>query len=275
MPFIPFSGEITVVVALWLQASPVCTDIVKCYTSPLLNKIVDTMIPLVKIYGDKNNENGGISVAVQPFVYVLKSSGFISSEAGEMIKSLLQDSITFFVCVFFCFMPWKVADIGVVLVGFVIPAYNTSLLTSSTTSYVDMQRLKIENTPMVSTFLHMLLCIHIDIFDSNQNGIHTVQVDTPLKIGGNTNDGNSVLNSCVVCKALGRFCSMHSTATKTISSSETKKPVAPFSLLSPFKGLFSPRTPVPKNESKISPSIATEEYSIGCTICIDTFLRLS
>ena len=155
IPPIPFSGEITVVVALWVQASPVCTDIVKSYTSPLLNKIIDVMIPLAKICGDENNENGGISVVVQPFVYVLKSSGVISSEAGEMIKSLLQDSITFFVCVFFCFMPWKVADIGVVLVGFVIPAYNTSLLTSSTTSYVDMQRLKIENTPMVSTLFHI------------------------------------------------------------------------------------------------------------------------
>ena len=156
------------VISLWVQASPVCTDIVKTYTGPLLIKLMDHLVPLAKVGGDNEDSSGGIAVVVQPFVFVLKSAGFLSEEGESMVKSLLQDSISFFVCVFFLFMPGKLANIGLVLVGFVIPAYNTSFVTSSASSYTQMQALKLESTPMVCKFERKrIICvvsfIHISV----------------------------------------------------------------------------------------------------------------
>ena len=175
LPVVPFAGEITVVVALWVQASPVCTDIVKSYIGPLLNKVIECVIPLAKIGGDGNgNSLGGIAVIAQPLLFVLKSTGFLNTQIEDIIKSSLQDSLSLLLVVFFCLTPWKVANIGVVVIGFIIPAYNTSLVTSSTSSYNHMQALKMENTPMVHIYIYTY--VHIYIFTYSFGRLFFIQI---------------------------------------------------------------------------------------------------
>merc|ERR1719473_2536164 len=175
--------------ALWVQASPVCTDILQSYIGPFLTNIIDNLIPLAKIAGsDGNKSGGGLMVIVQPFLYTLKAMGLLGDQSEGLIKSLLQDSVSFVLCIFFCLTPWKVASIGVIIIGFVIPAYNTSLVISSKSSYTQMQAIKLENTPVGKITLKI------------GDGSSTIS-KSEQKVGGSQN--------CNVCRILGRLCSKH------------------------------------------------------------------
>ena len=108
------------------------------------------------------------------------------------------------------------------IIGFVIPAYNTSLVSARSTSS-QLQALK--------------------------DGILSPKSSAKGRDKGKgktmSDDADSELPDCVVCNALGRLCSQHNaTPSPQKSGKSAPEEAAPFSILTPFRGLFSPKTPM-------------------------------
>ena len=103
---------------------------------------------------------------------------------------------------------------GAVVIGFVIPAYNTSLISARSTSSQITQAIK--------------------------DGLLRVN-DTK---GEEAEKLRTISKACVVCDALKRPCSQHTAIATPKNSDQQNDGSTPFTILSPFRTLFSPKTPV-------------------------------
>lgn len=120
---IPFLGEMTLVMAVWIQASHVCTDLVFAAIGPLLSKLIDDTIPLAKI--------GNTGSVFSPMVTALKFAGILNDSSEQLLTSLMQDGVAFFVTIVCLFIPSIFASVGLGLVAFVLPAYKSSVVSST------------------------------------------------------------------------------------------------------------------------------------------------
>lgn len=122
---IPFSGvllsyslyvrEFTLVTAVWVQASPACA-----------NLVFETVHPLIQFYTDKiPAANLGSSSSLDSIFMGLKFFGF-SEGIIRGLKGLLEDSVAVMVCVVFFFMPGRLANIGVIIISLLLPAFKSS-----------------------------------------------------------------------------------------------------------------------------------------------------
>ena len=125
---IPFLRELTLVVSIWVQASPVCTEIVHSNIDPLLGKVIDNIIPLARI-GEK-----GTGV-LQPVIYALKVVRIINDSGEQFIKSLLQDTAFIFVTFFCLLIPHPFSSFGLGLVCFILPAYKSSIIVNANVTF--------------------------------------------------------------------------------------------------------------------------------------------
>ena len=107
--------EFTLVTAVWVQASPACANIV-----------FETVHPLIQYYTDKiPAANLGSSASLDSVFMGLKFFG-LSDRIIKGLKGLMEDSVAVMVCVLFLFMPARLANIGVIIIALLLPAYKSS-----------------------------------------------------------------------------------------------------------------------------------------------------
>jgi hypothetical protein len=102
------------VIVIWIQTSHICADIVFDYANPIIHYYM-SKVPIPDIAYTSN------------LISYLKYTG-ISERILLNIQGLLSDSIALIVCCVFVFMPTRLANIGVVLVALLLPAYKTSTI---------------------------------------------------------------------------------------------------------------------------------------------------
>jgi hypothetical protein len=107
--------EFTLVTAVWVQASPACA-----------NLVFETVHPLIQHYTDKIPAAGlGSSASVDSVFLGLKFMG-VSERVVRGLKGLLEDSVAVLVCAVFLFLPGRLANIGVIIIALLLPAYKSS-----------------------------------------------------------------------------------------------------------------------------------------------------
>ena len=107
--------EFTVVTAVWVQASPTCANIV-----------FEAVHPLILYYTDKIPAASlGTSASLDSVFVGLRFFG-LSERLIRGLKGLMEDSIAVLVCFVFLFMPFRLANIGYVIIALLLPAYKSS-----------------------------------------------------------------------------------------------------------------------------------------------------
>jgi hypothetical protein len=107
--------EFTLVTAVWVQASPACANIV-----------FETVHPVIQYYIDKIPAAGlGSSTSLDSVFMGLKFFG-ISENIIKGLKGLMEDSVAVMVCLIFLFMPSRLANVGVIIIALLLPAYKSS-----------------------------------------------------------------------------------------------------------------------------------------------------
>jgi hypothetical protein len=105
------------IVAVWIQCSAVCVNIVYDATSPLVLYYANK-IPATEALG-----NYGSS-----FVGMLQMMRVIDSKKASFISRLLEDSMSVLIAVAFVMTPTWIANIGSLCIGFILPAFRSSKL---------------------------------------------------------------------------------------------------------------------------------------------------
>jgi hypothetical protein len=122
-----------------VQASPACA-----------NLVFETVHPLIQYYTDKIPAASlGSSTTLDSLFMGLKFFGF-SERVIKALKGLMEDSVAVMVCFLFLFMPSRLANIGVIIIALLLPAYKSSnCVFASRELAVDMARRRLlpPNTP--------------------------------------------------------------------------------------------------------------------------------
>ena len=165
LTYTPFLGEMTLVMSLWLQASHVCTDLVYAAIGPMLSKLIDDTIPMAKI--------GNAGSIFSPMITALKVTGILSDNGEQLLTSLMQDSVAFFLTVVCLFMPSMFASIGLGLVAFILPAYKSSVVSSIQT--IKQGTIKTPNRKLHVPLLGKVTKNKSDTSGSSAGGRNSVQ----------------------------------------------------------------------------------------------------
>ena len=112
---IPILRIVIMVILMWAQLSHRFADIV-----------FDASVPFLKYLAKKiPSSNFGTSQG-NSFISVLKMMRLINVKHEHFLKSLQQDMIILLIAAAFCFFPWTVSYIGVIIVTLLFPAFKTS-----------------------------------------------------------------------------------------------------------------------------------------------------
>jgi hypothetical protein len=105
------------IVAVWIQCSSVCVNIVYDATSPLVLYYANK-IPATETLG-----NYGSSL-----LNMLQMMRVIDSKKASFMSRLLEDSLSVLIAVAFVMTPTWIANIGSLCIGFILPAFRSSKL---------------------------------------------------------------------------------------------------------------------------------------------------
>jgi hypothetical protein len=105
-------------VALWIQASPVCANIVFESTNPLIQYYINK-IPAADL-----------STSTQGLFTALSFLG-VSKRVVSWLKGFLDDSVALIISFVFMFTPAAIANFGVIIVALLLPAFKGSKLLAS------------------------------------------------------------------------------------------------------------------------------------------------
>ena len=121
--YLPYLREMVFIILLWVQISSVFTHVVFDLSSSYL-RIMLRNVPSVDM---------GIASALDTIVLFLRSRGF-STYYLNMIRGLLADIPAFLISLLFCCTPTYISQVGINVVGIIIPLSKTIELNASITT---------------------------------------------------------------------------------------------------------------------------------------------
>jgi hypothetical protein len=112
---IPILRIVIMVILMWAQLSHRFADIV-----------FDASVPFLKYLAKKIPSSNFGAAQGNSLISVLKMMRLINEKHEHFLKSLQQDIIILLIAAAFCFFPWTVSYIGVIIVTLLFPAFKTS-----------------------------------------------------------------------------------------------------------------------------------------------------
>jgi len=82
--YLPVLRQLALVVAVWVQLSSVCTNLVLSNVGPFISSVVENSIPLARL---------GKAVNTERLLSVLRTMGMLNDTAERFLKSLFQDTM--------------------------------------------------------------------------------------------------------------------------------------------------------------------------------------
>lgn len=123
---------------MWIQASPVCASIVFESTNPFIQYFVNK-IPAADL-----------SSSTQGLFTALSFLG-VSKKVVNWLKALLDDGVALLIAIAFLFTPGAIANVGVVIVALLLPAFKSSKLLG-TQSYSITIGTPSKHTPLSTSY---------------------------------------------------------------------------------------------------------------------------
>lgn len=123
---LPYLKELVMVILIWIQLSPVFTQIV--FTSviqPLLCRL-SAVVPTAQSF--ENKVAGGSSM-----LSLLQTMRLLSESQSVFLSALLQDALVSLMALLCIFMPSPFASLGMVTIAMLLPAFRTVALLDSLT----------------------------------------------------------------------------------------------------------------------------------------------
>jgi len=113
--YLPFLRQIALVICVFTQISPVFSEIVFEVASPVLTWFAE------RIPTSSAEEERGVRALT-----FLSGMGIITSRTESVVKALLIEGTSLLIMVFFCFLPTRLSNIGVVILALVLPGIRAS-----------------------------------------------------------------------------------------------------------------------------------------------------
>ena len=113
--YVPFLREMALIVAVFTQLSPFFGEIVFEVASPVLVRCAES------IPSSRTEEERGLQI-----VHYLQSFDLISDTTARIGRSLFVEGTTLVILLLFCCMPTRIATVGVVVVGLLLPGIRAS-----------------------------------------------------------------------------------------------------------------------------------------------------
>eukprot|EP01039_Chlorochromonas_danica_P002725 gene2725-2976_t len=121
---LPYLKEAVIVILIWIQLSPVFTDLV---FSSLITSILCRLARYIPTAQTFENQ----IPAPSTLTMLLKMIRIFSDHQIELMVAVLQDSAVSLISLGFLFTPGPIAQIGMVLVAFILPAFRVVALTDN------------------------------------------------------------------------------------------------------------------------------------------------
>jgi len=113
--YLPFLRQIALVICVFTQISPLFSEIVFEVASPVLNWFAE------RIPSSSAEEERGVRALT-----FLSSMGIITFRTESVVKALLVEGTSLLIMIFFCFLPTRLSNIGVVILALVLPGIRAS-----------------------------------------------------------------------------------------------------------------------------------------------------
>ena len=139
--------EMVLVVAIWVQLSPVFTHIVLESFEPFILHITKK-IPSIDI---------GFTSTLDVIAFWLEKRG-LSSYYVSILKGFLTEASTLVAVLFFCFTPTPIASIGVVIVCMLIPLTRSADILTQL-KYSKSKKTEATLEPLILFLLHYWVCL--------------------------------------------------------------------------------------------------------------------
>jgi hypothetical protein len=126
LSFLPYMKEMVIVVLIWIQLSPVFTDIVfASIISPLMTRLAN-YIPTTSASRSIEEHTQQASTIFT----ALKMMRLINDNQIRIVRAILQDTVVSVMALVFIFVPYPFSTVGVVTISLFLPAFRSVTVTN-------------------------------------------------------------------------------------------------------------------------------------------------
>lgn len=123
---LPYMKELVIVILIWIQLSPVFTGIVfSSIISPIMARL-SVHIPTAQNFEEKMRAGSSLTA-------MLKMLRIMNDGQVEFVNALLTDSLVTAMAILFLLTPYPIADVGMVMIAWLLPAFRTVALADTLT----------------------------------------------------------------------------------------------------------------------------------------------
>jgi hypothetical protein len=144
LKYLPYAKEMVIVVIVWVQLSPVFSEIV---FESVISRIMVKLCGMVPAGYGLDQADAKTST----FFAVLKMMYLVNDSHVAFLQALFQDGVATIIAVIFIFTPDPLASVGMVIISLLLPAFRTSAVVASvsrnTASSLELAKLARSSVP--------------------------------------------------------------------------------------------------------------------------------